>query len=54
MRVFFDKDELTLAGLADDQIKTVLIQRLSAIVRRSRSWVVFAAALRHGTLAMES
>jgi len=46
LRVFFDKDELTLAGLADDQIKTVLIQRLSAIVRRSRSWVVFAAALR--------
>ena len=49
--MFFDKDELALAGLADDRIETVLIQRLSAIVRRSRSWVVFAAALRHSLSA---
>jgi len=45
LRVFFDKDELTLAGVADDQVKTVLIQKLRAIVSRSRAWVVFAAAL---------
>ena len=46
LRVFFDKDELMLSDLAENEIKTVLIQKLSAIVDRSRAWVVFAAAVR--------
>ena len=44
-RVFFDKDDLDVSNVADDQVKTVLIQRLTAIVSRARAWVVFAAAL---------
>jgi hypothetical protein len=46
LRVFFDKDDLDISGIADAQLKTVLIQRLSAIVKNSLAWVVFAAALR--------
>jgi TIR domain-containing protein len=46
LRVFFDKDDLDISGVADVQLKTVLIQRLSANVKNSRAWVVFAAALR--------
>jgi hypothetical protein len=39
--------------VADEQVKSVLIQRLTAIVQSSRAWVVFSAALRPLSLASQ-
>jgi hypothetical protein len=52
-RVFFDKDDLDISGVTDEQVKMLLIQRLTAIVQDSRAWVVFSAALRPLSLASE-